>query len=161
MGNPGQRRLNDDEPKHEKAPSKSEPPAYLSELAKAEWRRMYPVLRNCGVLTVADLSGFEAYCVAFGIMQEAAERVSAGELTTTAPNGQEQPHPCVSIVKQYLLVVKAFLAEYGLTPSSRSRIIAGAPPPPGDSDAPQDQPEPLSSPEAAGGFTGLIGRQPN
>lgn len=161
-GNPGQRRLNEDEPKPEKAPTAAQPPQHLSEHARAEWRRMYPVLRNCGLLTLADLPAFEVYCTSYGRYVAAEEVLAKAEsLTVETPNGHQQAHPCVAISRQERIVAKAYLAEFGMTPSSRSRIVAGMPPPP-PLDEDGETPQPADQPPGVGAeFKGLIGKRPN
>src|SRR5438094_577193 len=62
-GNPGRRPLNEREPK----PLVGEPdmPSFLCEVAKAEWRRMVPILLRMGLLTIADGSCLAGYCLAY------------------------------------------------------------------------------------------------
>lgn len=162
-GNPGKRPLNKDEPKPDAAPEAGAPPKYLSPRAKAEWRRLYEPLRRCGLLTVADLSAFGAYCASYGRYEEAEEIANKGMLTTT-PNKHKQAHPCVAISRQERLMMKAFMVEFGLTPASRSRIAsAGTPPPPSRGAEDEEDQQPID-PAPAGEFAGLIGkggRRPN
>ncbi|RWF07315.1 MAG: phage terminase small subunit P27 family, partial [Mesorhizobium sp.] len=47
-------------------------PTWLSKDAKAEWRRVAPILVNeRKVLTEADLGTLESYCIATGTVREA------------------------------------------------------------------------------------------
>ena len=45
-------------------------PAWLSHFARAEWKRVTPILVARGVLTHADLGSLENYCVAIGTVRE-------------------------------------------------------------------------------------------
>jgi phage terminase small subunit len=48
-----------------------EPPAFLLEEAKAEWRRVAPELVELGSLTTLDLRPFAVYCQACGRAEQA------------------------------------------------------------------------------------------
>ena len=61
-GNPGKRKLNDNEPRPEKkAPSC---PKWLEPEAKKEWRRLAKKMEQMGVLTEVDMAAFAGYCQA-------------------------------------------------------------------------------------------------
>ncbi len=90
-------------------------PAYLSTQAKAEWRRVLPLLVARGVITKADLAGVEAYCVAAGAARQIAEAM-AGGLPDLRLGGLQI---------RYMQAARQFAAEYGLTPTSRARMGAG------------------------------------
>lgn len=90
-------------------------PAYLSTQAKAEWRRVLPLLVARGVITKADLAGIEAYCVAAGAARQIAEAM-AGGLPDLRLGGLQI---------RYMQAARQFAAEYGLTPTSRTRMGAG------------------------------------
>lgn len=67
-GNPGKRPLNLAEPELPAAPL--DPPAYLKGNALFEWHRLAPDLVKAGILTVADVSAFAAYCEAYGTWRQ-------------------------------------------------------------------------------------------
>ena len=60
-GNPGRLPINLGEPRLEPGAT---PPDWLSNLARVEWERLAPLLRDCGVLTAADRDVLAAYCTA-------------------------------------------------------------------------------------------------
>ena len=121
-GNPGKRELNDKEPK----PSKKAPscPKWLDEEAKKEWRRLSKHLENLGVLTEVDMTAFAGYCQAYARWKEAEEFISKHGAIVKTPSGYWQQVPQVAIAHKYLNLMKNFCQEFGLTPSSRSRIAA-------------------------------------
>src|SRR4051812_47324961 len=67
-GNPGQRRLNHDEP--ELATATAKPPTGLRGRARREWIRLADELISKGVLTVGDMHAFEEYCRLVGEVDE-------------------------------------------------------------------------------------------
>ena len=121
-GNPGQRPLNDNEPK----PDKKAPtcPAWLEPEAKKEWRRMSKQLEQLGLLTELDRAAFAAYCQAYARWKEAEEFITKHGSMIRTPNGYLQQVPQVSIAQTYLKIMNRFAEQFGLTPASRSRIIA-------------------------------------
>ena len=121
-GNPGGRPLNKREPK----PVKKAPrcPAWLEDEAKKEWKRMSKVLESMGLLTEMDMAAFAGYCQAYARWKEAEEFITQHGSIVKTPSGYWQQVPQVSIAQTYLKIMNRFAEQFGLTPSSRSRIIA-------------------------------------
>ena len=122
-GNPGKRPLNESEPIPPKGGVKC--PTWLLPEAKKEWKRLAPALEAMGVLTMADLSAFAGYCQAFARWKEAEEFITQHGTIFKTPSGYVQQVPQVSIAQQYLKIMQSFCTEFGITPSTRARIIAG------------------------------------
>ena len=128
-GNPGKRPLNEDEPQF--APSLPEPPAFLSEEAKTEWERIAGALYLQGVLTAVDRGALAGCCQAYGRWMQAELALAglAAKDPTTFGLLLKTPYgpvcnPLVAIAhKSFELYVRT-CAEFGMTPSSRSRIKA-------------------------------------
>ena len=123
-GNPGKRPLNDREPVPPKGTLKC--PAWLLPEAKKEWKRLAPALEAMGVLTMADLTAFEGYCQAYARWKEAEAFITQHGSIFQTPSGYVQQVPQVSIAQQNLKIMQSFCSEFGLTPATRARIIAGA-----------------------------------
>ena len=121
-GNPGKRQLNEYEPK----PGKKAPkcPIWLDVEAKKEWRRTARQLEELGILTEVDMAAFAGYCQAYARWKEAEEFISRHGTIVKTPSGYWQQVPQVSIAQTYLKIMNKFAEQFGLTPSSRSRIIA-------------------------------------
>ncbi len=136
-GNPGKRPLNEYEP----VPPKGniECPDWLEEEAKREWERLAPSLEAMGVLTTADLTAFAGYCQAYARWREAEEFISQHGSIFQTPSGYVQQVPQVSIAQQNLKIMQSLCAEFGLTPATRARIIAGGGGNDGASDDPMEQ----------------------
>ena len=121
-GNPGKRALNENEPK----PDKKAPPCpkWLEPEAKKEWRRLAKQMEQLGILTQVDMAAFAGYCQAYARWKEAEEFITQHGSIVKTPSGYWQTVPQVSIAQTYLKIMNRFAEQFGLTPSSRSRIIA-------------------------------------
>ncbi len=94
------------------------PPAYLPKDAKAEWRRVAPILvLERKTLTLADLPTLENYCIAVGTMREARRLLNAEGLV----RADGKRHPAYGILHNAQTDQRLAAAELGLTPVSRSR----------------------------------------
>ena len=122
-GNPGKRPLNEREPVPPKGNIKC--PDWLLPEAKKEWKRLAPSLEALGVLTLVDLTAFEGYCQAYARWKEAEEFITQHGAMVRTPNGYLQQVPQVSIAQTNMKIMLRFCEQFGLTPSARSRIIAG------------------------------------
>lgn len=122
-GNPGKRPLNMYEPVPEKkAP---ECPSWLNDEAKEEWDRLADKMVNLGTLTEMDMAAFAGYCQSYARWKEAEEFIEKHGPIVKTPSGYWQQVPQVSIAQTNLKVMLKFCSEFGLTPSFRSRMIAG------------------------------------
>ena len=121
-GNPGCRPLNLNEPKPQIATSYC--PRWLKGEARKTWQRLAPELGRLGLLTVVDRDALEAYCQSYARWR-AAERIieEKGFIFKTA-KGNIQMRPELSISLKERLVMLRFASEFGMTPSSRSRLSA-------------------------------------
>jgi P27 family predicted phage terminase small subunit len=128
-GNPGRRPLNAGEPK----PRAGIPecPAELSDSAKGEWKRISVELLALGLLTELDRAALAAYCQAWAHCLEATENIKKFGLIVRTPPSEKSPdgypiqNPYVAIMNQSMAQMRSFLIEFGMTPSSRSRISVG------------------------------------
>ncbi len=120
-GNPGKRPLNDREP----IPPDGIPecPDFLTTEARAEWFRTAKVLKEMQLLTLADRSALAAYCTAYGRWVEAEKQVQKYGTIVKSPNkGFPMKSPYLTVADQALESMRKLMVEFGLTPSSRSRI---------------------------------------
>jgi P27 family predicted phage terminase small subunit len=117
-GNPGKRRLNDAEPR----PASRIPacPACLGEEARKEWKRLARELAELGLLTGLDRGMLAAYCQAHALWVEAVSSIERYGTMVKSPNGYPMQSPYVMV---------RIGAEFGMTPSSRTRIRVGERPP--------------------------------
>ncbi len=124
-GNPGKRPIRGEEPQ----PPKGQPscPAHLSPTAKAEWKRLARSLTGIGLLTQADRAALAAYCQSYGRWVEAERELVETPVLLKTPAGYVQPSPWLAISSKQLELMAKFMAELGLTPSSRSRLAVQFP----------------------------------
>jgi len=123
-GNPGQRKLPEDEPQPSTAIDLSVPAILADDPgARAEWEATAPRLHRVGLLTEVDLDALTLYCATFARWKAAERHLQAHGLTVMVGK-KKQP-----IVSPYLVIsmkaqaqCRALLIEFGLTPVSRARV---------------------------------------
>ena len=77
-----------------------------------------------GILTEIDMAAFAGYCQSYARWKEAEEFITRHGAIVKTPSGYWQQVPQVSIAQQYLKDMHKFAEQFGLTPASRSRIVA-------------------------------------
>lgn len=119
-GNPGKRRLNLDEPR----PSMDgiECPTWLDRAAKKEWRRLVPELERLGLLTMVDLADLAGYCQAWAEVRALTIYLRKHGRTVETATGYPVGRPEIKSLENAWGRVKGFAAEFGFSPSSRSRV---------------------------------------
>jgi P27 family predicted phage terminase small subunit len=132
QGNPGKRALNRSEPK----PTSKRPsaPSFLNGEAKKEWNRMVRLLFALKLVTEVDRAALAAYCQAWARWIEAEAGIRDEGMVITTEKGNLIQSPYVGIANQSMKQMRAFLVEFGMTPSSRSRVSV----PTDDSDDPYE-----------------------
>lgn len=77
-----------------------------------------------GVLTEVDMAAFAAYCQSYARWKEAQEHITSDGSTFETEKGYQQQTPWVGIANTNQKLMLQAASEFGLTPSSRSRIVA-------------------------------------
>ena len=95
-------------------------PRWLSPIAKQEWRRISRELYALGLLTTIDRAALEAYCQCYARWREAEEKLKIETFETDT--GYVGQNPYINIAIKYAKEMRAFLVEFGMTPSSRVRV---------------------------------------
>lgn len=128
-GNPGKRPINKTEPKPKQGARVPAPPPELGKRAKAEWRRIAKELHDMGVLTRIDTKTLANYCQAYDDMMTARGQLDLWNMNhpdqinvLKTMGGMIRTHPLVSQLRDHRKDMMAFAAEFGLTPSSRSKV---------------------------------------
>ena len=130
-GNPGRRPLNQNEIQPPRRKSVPKPPAHLLPEAKAEWKRLAPSLSLLGILSDLDLSPFAAYCQSYArwiqaerMLSGLAEQDASGRdaLLIKTRAGGVAANPAVWIARNAANDFLRYAAEFGFTPSSRTRV---------------------------------------
>ncbi len=125
-GNPGRRPINEREPQPSLLPSLPDPPKQLSREGRKEWIRVGGFLLRTRVLTEADLTALSAYATVYGRWMVAeCEIKRKGILVPAAPRSKARvQNPMLPVANKAFQQMSQLLGEFGLTPSSRTRIIA-------------------------------------
>ena len=122
MGNPGKRRLNEDEP--QPAPAIPECPEELGPIARTEWNRLVAQLASLRILTHLDRAALAAYCGAYALWAESTAAIQQYGAMVKSPTGYPIQSPYVSIANRQTEIMMRIASEFGFTPASRSRISA-------------------------------------
>lgn len=119
-GNPAKRPINGSEPQ----PAADLPtcPAHLNPSAKAEWKRLARDLNRIGLLTMVDRAALAVYCQSYGRWVEAERKLKETPVLLKMPSGYIQHSPWLTIANKERELMARYMAELGLTPSSRSRL---------------------------------------
>jgi P27 family predicted phage terminase small subunit len=121
-GNPGHRPINKSEPQFSGTPTC---PKHLDKVARAEWRRVESELAASGLLTTVDRAALAAYCSAWSRWVNAEESIQKfGAVIKSPKSGFPIQNPYVGIANTAMDQMRKFLVEFGMTPSSRSRVHA-------------------------------------
>lgn len=120
QGNPGHRPLNKREPKP--APVAPPCPDWLDADAKREWKRVAPELEKLGLLTRVDMAALAGYCQSYATWRACQMVLAKQGMTFETATGYVTQRPEVSIGNKALDQVRAFCAQFGLTPSARARM---------------------------------------
>jgi len=121
-GNPGKRPLSDDEPRPKaKLPA---PPSHLSAEAKREWWRLGKQLAAMGLMTKVDRAALALYCQAWARWLEAEVALKKYGVIVKSPNGFPMQSPYLAVANKAMEQIRAMLTEFGMSPSSRTRVHA-------------------------------------
>lgn len=124
-GNPGRRPLNDAEPKPPvKLPP---PPPELSDAAKKEWRKTGRKLVAMGVMTELDGPMLAAVVVPYTRFLEMQGLLAKSSVLLKRSDGTLYINPLVRIARECQEQFTRALAEFGMSPVSRSRVKATPP----------------------------------
>ena len=114
-------RINRKEPKIKSL--KSEPPEYLNEAGRKEWKRVWPEVKS--YITIVDKTALGAYCAAYSRWLVADKELNKIEnLVEMTPKGMLQQSPFVAMARNWMQMLIKISSELGFTPASRSKVIA-------------------------------------
>ena len=119
-GNPGKRALNENEPTAEI--KRVDSPEHLSPEASAHWNSTIDMLVDARIMTELDIDALAMYCEAYARWVDANNKIKLHGLIVKSPNGYPMPSPYLSISNKSFEQMRAILTEFGMTPSSRTKI---------------------------------------
>jgi P27 family predicted phage terminase small subunit len=100
------------------------PPAQLSAEAKREWWRLGKQLATLGLLTNIDRAALALYCQAWARWLEAEKALKTYGVMVKSPNGFPMQSPYLAVANKAMEQIRAMLTEFGMSPSSRTRVHA-------------------------------------
>jgi len=99
-------------------------PAWLSELASAEWHRIVPMLEASKVMSPRHQQTLAAYCDSFADMVQADQELKTSGTTLMDDKGRVSNHPAWNRKRDARNQMLKFAAEFGLTASALARVSA-------------------------------------
>jgi P27 family predicted phage terminase small subunit len=97
-------------------------PRHLQGEARREWRRVCRELTQLEILSRVDRAALAAYCQLYERWSEAEAKVRELGMVTETAQGNTIQNPWLGIANTALKLMRQYLTEFGLTPSSRCRI---------------------------------------
>jgi len=101
---------------------KPKKPPFLDATGRREWNRMCKLLEPLGLLSAIDGAALGIYCQAFSRLVE-AEKAIAENGIVHVEGLCLKTRPEVLIAEKAMRTLRTMAAEFGMTPSSRSRIV--------------------------------------
>jgi P27 family predicted phage terminase small subunit len=117
-GNPGQRKLNNEEPQPTGPLVR---PAILTGLAATEWDRVVGSMPD-GVYTSADAGALTVYCTAWANFQAACVVLAREGMMAFGSQGQMVAHPMLPVLAKQSEIILRAADRLGLTPAARTRL---------------------------------------
>src|SRR5262245_14360459 len=121
-GNLSKRAFNDHEPKPRAIAPRC--PKHLDNEARREWRRITPILLRMRVLTEADEYTLANLCQTYSTLIKAQRKLTETGLLLKTPSGYVQQNPLLGIVNRCMDTITRLSREFGLTPASRTQLMA-------------------------------------
>jgi P27 family predicted phage terminase small subunit len=128
-GNPGRRPLNENEPEAPVSEKVPQCPPYLQGEARKEWFRIAPMLHETGLLTKLDVRMLASYCVDFATWIDATNEIQRSGSVIMGGKDKDIPmlSPFVRVAREAEQACHRKLIEFGLSPSSRTRVKVSKP----------------------------------
>lgn len=96
-------------------------PAWLDGEAKAMWEKVVPELQRLQLLKPIDEGALTAYCLTWQRLVDAQDIIAGSGILLDTERGPIK-HPAVLIAETASKELRAWSAEFGLTPSSEGRL---------------------------------------
>lgn len=115
-------------------------PKMLDPEARAEWRRIVPLLAEMNCLAKVHRAALALYCIAWGNVADLAKKLQADKAAAAAagrapgevlidrrPSGLERPSATLQALSEAMATCARHLADLGLSPTAQSKILATRP----------------------------------
>lgn len=90
--------------------------------AAKHWSTVVAIFAEMEILSPSDGPALELYCSTYGTWLEATKTLAKEKLLIKTPSGILRAHPALKIQQESARDLLRILAEFGGTPSSRSRL---------------------------------------
>ena len=98
-------------------------PDWLDAEARAEWRRVAPGLEALDILKPEDRAALTVFCETWSRFVAAVKLYRAEGMVLVNPHsGRAHKHPAVGVAEVAATQLRAYAAEFGLTPATEQRI---------------------------------------
>lgn len=102
-----------------------EAPEWLPDEARAEWDRVVPELQRLQLLKQIDRATLTAYCLTWDRLVRAQKEMEDDGGSVLAENSQGRVrHPAVAVIEAASKELRAWAAEFGLSPSAESQLTS-------------------------------------
>lgn len=119
-GNPGKRAMPKNEAKSDIHSGRC--PPGLSKEARRHWRKVSKQLIDSKLMTKLDEDALVLYCEAYARWSNANKEIEKYGMVVNSPSGYPIQSPFLAISNKAFEQMKAILVEFGMTPSSRTRV---------------------------------------
>lgn len=102
-------------------------PGWLCAPARAEWKRVVPLLSDRGHLDGIDFAKLASYCEAFGQVQVCTAVVKRDGAFYRTSTGMRREHPASKAKREWMAQLSGLAAEFGLSPADRRRVPPAKP----------------------------------
>jgi len=99
-----------------------EPPTTMSEEGRQVWDYTLAELGVMRVAKPADRDALAAYCEAVALHRRTTELLSRSDVLIKGQKGNVVRNPLVQMQRDAAMTIKAFAAEFGLTPRARAEF---------------------------------------
>lgn len=101
-----------------------QPPEWLPEEARSEWDRVVPELMRLELTKPIDRAALTAYCLTWDRLVRAQREMEFdGSVLSHNSQGRVR-HPAVAVIEAASKELRAWVGEFGLSPSSEGRLAA-------------------------------------
>lgn len=106
-----------------------DPPSYLDSLGLNEWSRILPMLHALGTVGAQDGAALGLYCAAYSRFHRATDKLNGSDaaMTSETRDGGLKSSPWEGIASRAAAEMHRLLADFGLTPSARNRVVSSRP----------------------------------
>ncbi len=115
-------RVNQNEPKPSPLISDELPDGLLTDDARNLWRYLAPRLTESGLLTSVDTIPLVMLCNLWGQYKNVASESAGNEIVQAPRTNSAMRNPAVDITHRTVEIMLRIMVEFGMTPSSRSRL---------------------------------------